>query len=178
MSDKLIQASNADFVILRTPLTSPLLFPLVLSLWPLPPFIHYSFKLCHRSHGWRPLINNTLSMWPIRRVHHFCYRNVLHQARHQATGLLAAVSVILFSYLVILESGSIPVIWSFTFWTNWTPRKSVSDCPHFTMPWLSYYLTILMLISCSSGVLLLFTLFSVAPQKASNSTENDLQQSN
>ena len=139
---------------------------------------HHTFKLCHRSHGKRPLINNTLSMRPIRRVHHFCYRNVLHQARHQATGLLAAVSVILFSYLVILESGSIPVIWSFTFWTNWTPRKSVSGCPHFTMPWLSYYLTILMLISCSSGVLLLFTLFSVAPQKASNSTENDLQQSN
>ena len=57
---------------------------------------------------------------PIRRVHHFCYSNVLplKSRHHNATGQLAAVPVILFSYLVILESGSIPVIWSFTFQTN------------------------------------------------------------
>ena len=69
MGDTLIQASDIDFVIFRTPFTLPLLYPLDL--------LHHTFKLCHRSHGWRPVINNTLSMGSIRRVHHFCYSNVL-----------------------------------------------------------------------------------------------------
>ena len=190
---------------------------------------HHAFKLCHRSHGKRPLINNTLSMRPMRRVHNSCYSNVLHQAPSGYRSIGSSLSHLVLlsghlgiwfhtSHLVIYlpdqlnskenenahevlslslchltkcmnESGRIGTRWIWQIWSLVicflrhlqflvvTLGASVSNCPHFTMSWLSYYLTILLLESWSAGVLLLFTSFFVAPQIALNSIENDLQQS-